>query len=200
MERMRVLFFYCAIFISGASVLIVEIGGTRILTPFYGSTIFVWSSLISVTMIALAFGYMAGGFMADKRPTLHVLWFILFVAGVAIYLIPEYDHLILPPSDQLGSRWGPFVASLVLFAPSLFLLATVSPYAVKLRVKNLKQLGATAGNLYALATFGSLVGALLTGFYLAPNLPITLIFHYTGLTLAALFVLWRILNFIIKKR
>ena len=192
---MRVLFFYLTIFISGASVLIVEISGTRILTPFYGSTIFVWSSLISVTMVALAFGYVAGGALADRRPHMRTLWTILFFAGLATYAIPEYDQLVLPLTDHLGIRWGPLVASLLLFAPSLALLGMISPLAVKLRAQTLQNLGATAGNLYALATLGSLVGAIATGFYLAPNLPFTIIFRLLGILLMLLFILWQVLTF-----
>lgn len=192
---MRVLFFYFTIFISGAAVLVIEIGGTRVLTPFYGSTIYVWSSLISVTMIFLALGYVVGGALADRHPPTRTIWAILFFAGLATYAIPEYDQLVLPFTDHLGIRWAPLAASFLLFAPSLTLLGMVAPLAVKLRAQTLQNLGTTAGNLYALATFGSLAGALATGFYLTPNFPFTIIFRLLGIILMLLFIVWQMLIF-----
>lgn len=194
LERFKTWYFYFTIFIAGAAVLVIEIGGTRLLAPFYGSTVYVWSSLISVTMISLALGYTVGGKLADIRPTIHAIWLILLAAGLTIYAIPAYDQLILPFTDSFGIRWGPFIASLFLFAAPLFFLGMISPFAVRLRARALDHLGATAGNLYALATLGSLAGALMSGFYLAPNFPFTIIFRFLGLILISLFILWRLLN------
>lgn len=52
---------YITVFITGASVMVIELLGTRMIAPFYGASIYVWSSLISVTMIALSLGYFVGG-------------------------------------------------------------------------------------------------------------------------------------------
>ena len=56
---------YCTVFLTGASVMVIELLGTRLIAPFYGASLYVWASLISVTMIALAIGYYAGGHWAD---------------------------------------------------------------------------------------------------------------------------------------
>jgi len=65
---MRHYFLYLTVFITGAAVLVVEILGTRLVSPFYGGTIFVWTSLITVTLGALALGYWIGGYWADRKP------------------------------------------------------------------------------------------------------------------------------------
>jgi hypothetical protein len=59
---------YAIVFIAGASILAIEILGTRILGPFYGVSLFLWSALITVTLAALSLGYAVGGQRADKTP------------------------------------------------------------------------------------------------------------------------------------
>jgi len=54
-----------ASFVVGAVILVVEIVGTRMISPYYGASIYVWSSLIGVTLASLAVGYFLGGWAAD---------------------------------------------------------------------------------------------------------------------------------------
>ena len=56
MKTHKPIMLYIAAFISGAAVLILEIVGTRVLAPFYGATIYVWTAQITVTLIALSCG------------------------------------------------------------------------------------------------------------------------------------------------
>lgn len=193
MGKIRDYFFYFTIFTTGAVILIVEILGTRTLAPFYGSTIFVWSSLITATLAFLGLGYWYGGKLADRRPERGLLYWIIFIAGTSILLIPKYDGWVLIQTDRLGLRYGPLVAAFVIFGPSLFLLGTVSPFAVRIHAPTLKRLGATAGTLYAISTLGSLVGGLLAGFYLVPNFQVSFIINTLSLILFCLFLIWQIL-------
>ena len=177
--------------------MVIEILGTRILAPFYGSTVFVWSSLITVTLAFLALGYFLGGRLVDKKPNINLLYWIIFISGISILLIPKYSSWVLLQTEDLGMRFGPLAAAFILFLAPLFLLAMVAPFAVKIKTQTLDHLGITAGNLYALATVGSLTGALLTGFYFIPNFSVTWIINATGLSLIAIFFIWQIL--LIKK-
>lgn len=199
MGKLKNYFFYLTIFITGAVVLIIEISGTRILAPFYGSTIFVWSSLISVTLAFLALGYWFGGKLADRKPEINLLYWIIFIAGIAIFLIPRYDKWVLLQTDSFGLQYGPLIAAFIIFAPSIFLLGTISPFAVKIRTQSLDHLGVTAGNLYAIATFGALTGGLLAGFYLVPNFSVSFIINMLSLSLFFLFLIWQILHFLKEK-
>ncbi|MGB3562041.1 MAG: fused MFS/spermidine synthase, partial [Thermoanaerobaculia bacterium] len=67
------------------------------------------------------------------------------------------------------------------FGPATVLLATVSPFAIKLATLDVSRLGKTAGRLYAISTIGSLAGTLICTFVLIPLLRIELIL---GLLLA----------------
>jgi MFS family permease len=158
---------YLTVFLTGGAVMVIELLGTRIIAPFYGVSLYVWSSLISVALIALAIGYFAGGRWADraKRTGLSL---VISLAALCILLIPWITRPVLLVTDALGLRAGALVSALVLFSPSLILLGMVGPYAVKLATSRLKGVGASAGSIYAVSTLGSVVGTLLLGFFLFP--------------------------------
>lgn len=199
MEKLKIYFFYLTIFITGAVILVIEILGTRILAPFYGSTIFVWSSLISITLAFLALGYFLGGKIVDKKPDINLLYWIIFIAGIAILIIPKIDKFVLLKTDFLGLRFGPLISSFILFSIPLFLLGMVSPFAVRIKTKIVDKVGVTAGNLYAISTLGCLAGGLLTGFYFVPSFSVKSIVVGVGLIPVSLFLIWQILNLLKTK-
>jgi spermidine synthase len=166
---MRNFYLYVIVFIAGAAVLAVEILGTRILGPFYGVSLFLWSALITVTLAALSLGYAVGGRWADKNATLSRLCILVAGAGAWVTLIPWIKQPLLLLAEPLGLRFAVLASAFILFAPPLTLLGMVSPYAIKLKTASLNVVGRTAGNLYAISTVASVVSALLTGFFLIPN-------------------------------
>jgi spermidine synthase len=166
---MKNLDLYVIVFISGAAVLAMEILGTRILGPFYGVSLFLWSALITVTLAALSAGYAVGGRWADKGATRFRLCTLIAGAGIWLLLIPWIKRPVLALTEPLGLRFAVLVAAFVLFAPPLTLLGMVSPYAIKLKTVRLEEVGRSAGNLYAISTVASVISALLTGFFLIPN-------------------------------
>src|SRR3990172_10882611 len=162
-------FLHVIVAVSGASVLAIEILGTRILGPFYGVSLFLWSALITVTLAALSIGYVIGGHWADKGATVSRLCIMMSGAGGWLILSPWIKEPVILLSEPFGLRFAVLVASFILFAPPLTLLGMVIPYAIKLRTTNLDEVGRTAGNLYAISTIASVISALLTGFVLIPN-------------------------------
>ncbi len=160
---------YLTVFSTGAAVMVIELLGTRLIAPFYGTSLYVWSSLISVTMIALAAGYFVGGRWADraKRTGLSL---IIALAAVLTLLIPWATRPVLLATDPLGLRAGAFVSALLLFSPSLTLLGMVGPFAIKMATLRLDGVGSSAGSIYAVSTMGSVIGTLLLGFFLFPVL------------------------------
>ncbi len=164
-------FLYVIVFVSGAILMGVEIAGSRILAPGFGSSIFVWGSLIGLFMSAMALGYYAGGMLADRRPSISVLATIVSLAGLYAFLMIPYigPWMCNGIAMQITDRaMGPLVASALLFFIPSFLMAMVSPYAVKLNASSLAGLGGVAGRLYAISTLGSVVGTLLTTFVFIP--------------------------------
>lgn len=197
-NKLKNYLFYFTVFINGGVILVVEILGTRIMAPFYGATIFVWSSLITTTMAALALGYFVGGKVADKKPNIDYLYLIILIGGIGLFLVPVFDKPVLVKTDVLGIRFGPLASSLLLFLPPLSFLGMVSPLSVRVKAKEVEHVGVRAGNLYALSTLGSLFGGLAAGFYLVPSFSVRFILNLLSFTLFSLFLASRILNFSTK--
>jgi spermidine synthase len=158
---------FLTVFMTGAAVMVIELLGTRMIAPFYGSSLYVWSSLISVAMIALALGYFAGGKWADRAERTG-LSLIIALAALLTLLIPWLTGPVLLATDPLGLRAGAFVSALILFSPSLTMLGMVGPFAIKLSTSRLDGIGSGAGSIYAVSTVGSVVGTLVLGFFLFP--------------------------------
>lgn len=158
---------YLTVSLTGASVMVLELLGTRLIGPFYGVSIYVWSSLISVTMIALALGYWLGGMIADRIPGLR-LSYLIASAAVATLLIPILIRPVLLLTDPMGLRAGAFFSALLLFTVPLTLLAMTGPYVIKLAARQLANVGALSGSVYAVSTLGSVIGTIALGFYLLP--------------------------------
>ncbi len=159
------------VFVSGAAVMTLEILGSRFLAPYFGSTLFVWGSLIGVVLSALSLGYYYGGKVADKNPNFHTFSLLIFSAGAYVLLIALtsatlFDFVL---ALRLGERYGPLIATLMLLAIPSFLLGIVSPYSIRLEAETYRTVGRAAGNLYSISTAGSIMGTFVTVFILIPQ-------------------------------
>lgn len=153
---------------SGYFVMALELLGGRLLAPYFGSSIYVWGAIITVFMLALSVGYLAGGAWSQRSPSLRRLCALLVAAAVtAAPIILAGDAMLEALSSRLGDpRMGSLAASLLLFFVPTVISGMVSPYAVRLLVADRASAGAAAGRLYFVSTFGSAAGTLLTSFYL----------------------------------
>jgi len=164
-----------AVFFVGAVIMIFEIVGSRVLGPYVGTSVYVWTSLIGVILASLSIGYWLGGNMADRNPTYKMLSLIVFVAAVLIGLTTlgkDYilEYLIAIFKDL---KWTSFFAALSIFTPTSILLGMVSPYAVRLKMIKIENAGSVVGNLYAISTVGSIIGTFSAGYFLIPFLGTT---------------------------
>lgn len=164
--------------------MVLELCASRIVAPYLGSTIIVWTSIIGVILGSLSIGYWAGGRLSDKNSNQILLSYILLFASISILLISLSHNKILTYMNLLTDiRIKSFIASCILFSIPSILLGMISPYAIKLRLKNIERTGQIAGNLYAIATFGSIVGTFLGGFVLIPTLGSNKILFFLSLSL-----------------
>ncbi len=180
---MKDFYVYLAVIVGGAAVLAIELLGTRLIAPFYGVSLYLWSALISVTLAALSCGYLIGGYWADRGAKLSRFCAIIGVAGLWIAIIPFLRIPVLAAAGAIGLRAGVLLAAFLLFFPPLTLLGMVSPYAIRLKASSLDVVGRTAGNLYALSTIASVIAALVTGFVLIPNVNMYWLVFSIGLVL-----------------
>lgn len=158
---------YAAACWSGFFVMGVELLGGRLLAPFFGSSIFVWGGIIAVFMTCLSIGYLIGGQLSLKNPSMTVLGGLL--AGEAILAIPivSVSDIILERLSYAipDPRYGSLAGSFLLFGLPTIVSGMISPYAVRLLVSNVNASGRSAGVLYFVSTLGSAAGTILTSFY-----------------------------------
>jgi spermidine synthase len=182
---------YIVVFVSGAVLMGLEIVGSRVLAPYFGSSIFVWGSLISVVLAALSVGYYWGGWLSAREPSYGRLLILLLIPGIMIFFLP----FIYPTLNEwiasvdFGTRLNPLIACSIYFLPPGVFLGTISPYVIRLAATTLNTVGSTAGTLYAVSTCGSILGTLLTAFYLIPVMGVSNIIRALGVTLVALSLL-----------
>jgi len=144
-----------------------EIVGGRMLSPDFGSGIWVWGSVISVFLAALSIGYFIGGLLSQRFPYGFCLALIIIMAAISIVPVAIWHREAsgwLAALD-LHERWGSLFATIALFFVPIMLLGIVSPYAVRLVTRDVASVGTRAGTLYAISTIGSFLGCLLTSFY-----------------------------------
>jgi spermidine synthase len=163
------------VFISGVSSMALEMCASRLLAPYFGTSLFVWANLIGLVLIYLSAGYFFGGRLADRYPSRRLLCTLTAVAALATGLIPFISHPVLEWSvsglDNANASvfYSSLLAVILLFSVPVTLLGFVSPFAVRLTVNRLGSTGRSAGSLYALSTAGSILGTFLPVLVLIPT-------------------------------
>ena len=151
--------------------MIVEILGAKMLAPYFGTSHFVWTAQIAVTLVALATGYYAGGRLAGSVATLGRLYGAIAIAaaylGVAVALREWVAWLFL----MLPLAAGSLLASVFLFFAPLSLLAMTGPFLVRVVTSSVSEVGRNVGRLTSISTIGSFIGTLAIGYVLIPLLP-----------------------------
>lgn len=155
------------VFLAGAVVMILELVGSRLLAPYFGNSLLVWTSLIGIVLLFIAVGNFLGGRLGDRHLSVSVLFWILAGASASISLIAFLEGFIIPLLARGDAvALASVGASVVLFAIPAVVLGMVSPYCIRLKMHAIADSGATVGSLYALSTLGSIVGTFLAGFWL----------------------------------
>lgn len=162
-----------SLFVTGAVTLVLEIVGTRVISPYYGSSLYCWSALITVTLVSLAAGYSLGGRYADRSPTLTQFSRLTCFAGAACAFVPLLRSPVLKTTAGLGIQLGALTSATILIAPTLILLSTLGPLAIRLTTLGLESMGRRVGDVYTVSTLGSVTGAVLAGFVLIPHFAIS---------------------------
>lgn len=155
------------VFTNGALVMVVELLASRIITPYVGSSSFVWTAIIGVMLGALALGYAWGGTNADKKHPVPLAFLLITAALLVVLPAVAYETVLQSLSSTFTDiRTLSVMASVLLFAPSVFFMGAVSPTVAKRNITTLQKSGKSVGNVYAYGTVGSIVGTFVCGFWL----------------------------------
>lgn len=176
------------IFVSGAAILALELLASRIMTPYFGVSLYIWAGVLSITLIALAAGYWAGGKLANARSIdndARLMLFGLMPALAAVFIV--LACLIYPFAFAPLAAWslsaGSFVACLILLAVPLLAASAMNPLLVAIAAIQHKAANTGdggAGHVFFISTVGSVAGVLITAFGLIPYVA-----HYDAVLLVA---------------
>jgi spermidine synthase len=185
--RLEITVFFC-----GACGMILELVGSRVVSPYFGNSLTVWTSLIGIILGSLSLGYYLGGKLADRNANTKLLSVLLIVASICVALTAFLKEIVLTVISIIFSNQinlASLLSIIILFAPASVILGIVSPYAAKLKLAELKSSGQVIGNLYAISTLGSIIGTFLAGFYLIPTFGNTTILYLISAILMLVSVL-----------
>ena len=177
-------------FIEGAAVMVMELLGAKITAPYYGASLYVWASVLAVTLAALALGYFAGGFLSRRFPGELAIFVILFAAGLLTALSPLIAPTVFLVTDFLGVRAGSLASVLVYLLPPVACLGMVSPLVTQAISRDRDGAGQSAGTVYGISTVGGILATFLAGFYLIPELGVRLTALLAGGLLGAVAIAW----------
>lgn len=162
------------VFLSGALTMMLELIAARVLSPYVGSSNLIWTTIIGIMLTSMSIGYWFGGKMADKNKEndIKILSNYLLVSAIATSIIPILEVVFIDVLSQLSNNliFVAIICATVTFGIPSFLLATVSPIAVKIKNNSMDHIGATSGKISSLSTIGSIFGTFFAGFILIPNL------------------------------
>ncbi len=192
-------YLYVTVFVAGMSTLAVEFTTSRMLQTVYGTSNLVWANVIGLVLLCLTLGYFIGGRLADKRPYPATFYTLITIAGFASVFFMLLTSVILKTAAaafaaiNVGAMVGSLAGVALALAVPVILLGCVSPFAIRLAVTEVAEAGRISGRIYAVSTWGSLLGTYLPVLYTIPELGsrITAVLFGTILLLFGLVGLWR---------
>ena len=176
------------VFLCGALGMVLELVAARILSPYVGSSNLIWTTIIGIMLTSMSIGYWLGGKIADKRPDINLLSFFILIGAFFTSIIPILETALVKPLSEVMNELViiAIICSTIVFGIPSFILAMVSPFAVKLEDKNHEEIGKTSGKISSLSTIGSIVGTFVAGFLLIPNLGVRTLILIITITLIIL--------------
>lgn len=147
------------VFLCGALGMALELVAARVLSPYVGSSNLIWTTIIGVMLTSMSIGYWLGGKLADKEPNKSTLSNIILLGAIFASFIPILETIVVKNLSKISENLVlvALISSAIVFGIPSFVLATISPYAVKLKDKNPEEIGKLSGKISSLSTIGSIV-------------------------------------------
>jgi spermidine synthase len=170
-------------FIEGAVVMAAELCGAKLLAPIFGSSLYVWASVMGITLAALAGGYFFGGLLSVKSKNLgSTLFTILSLAALFVIMMPVLSYYLIPRISYLPFLVAVVIGTILLLFFPVFFLGASSPLFISMQSQS-ADAGKVSGTVYAVSTAGGIVSTFACGFYLIPEMGLTACLVSFGLTL-----------------
>jgi spermidine synthase len=192
-------YLYLTVFIAGMSTLAIEFTTSRMLQTVYGTSNIVWANVIGLVLLFLTLGYFVGGRLADRRPHPHIFYQLVSWAGFSsVFFLLLTSVLLKSAATALAAvNLNAIISSLIgvifTLAVPITLLGCISPFAIRLAVRDVSEAGRISGRIYAISTWGSLLGTYLPVLVVIPlaGSRLTAVLFGTFLFIVGLLGQWR---------
>lgn len=193
-------YLFLTVFIAGMSTLAVEFTTSRMMQTVYGTSNIVWANVIGLVLLFLTVGYFLGGWMADRWPSISVFYTLVTFAGFSSVFFLLLTSVLLRDASsamaalEVGAIAGSLLGVFFTLAVPITLLGCISPFAIRLAVRDVQEAGRISGRIYALSTWGSLLGTYLPVLLVIPlaGSRIAAVIFGGILLLTGLFGLWQV--------
>ncbi|OFY67598.1 MAG: hypothetical protein A3H98_03685 [Bacteroidetes bacterium RIFCSPLOWO2_02_FULL_36_8] len=189
-------YFYIVAFIEGGAVMACELLGAKMIAPYYGNSLYVWSSVLGTTLGGLTAGYFVGGYLSEKYPKDKTLLVILLISTLLFAGMPVISKGIMTATLSMSVQMGSLISCMVFVFPPLMCFGMVSPMIIRLISDEVKEVGKNAGTVYAVSTVGGILATFIFGFYIIPYLGLRFGAYFTACLLGAATVFY----FMISKK
>ncbi len=178
-------------FIEGAAVMAAELCGAKLMAPVYGSSLYVWASVMGITLAALAAGYFYGGLQSQKTDAMRRLFVVLSAASFFLLLMPLLSYYLLPRISYLSFLPAIVVSAVLLLLPPVFFLGASSPLFISVQ-SGAADSGRVSGTVYAVSTVGGILATFACGFWLIPEIGLSnCLLFFGSLLLCATLLVYR---------
>ena len=170
---------YLALLITDAGIMILELVASRLMSPYFGNSNFVWTAIIGIILLAGSLGNLLGGKIASASKNARLsagvllLCAIIYVALIPVISVPVLESI---QDGDMGTQFSSVLGSIILFLVPSTLLGIMPPILMKERIGSSKDKGKESGRITAVIAIGSLIGTFLGGFFLIPALGTQMIF------------------------
>jgi len=178
----KLFFFLTLSFIEGASVMAAELLGAKMMAPYFGSSLYVWSAVMAVTLFGLAAGYFMGGILSEKKNPERTLYRVLVFAAIFTICMPFISKIAFMLFGRMDLEIAVTISSLLILFPPVFMMGTVSPLIIT-NISEFLSPGRASGTVYAISTVGGILATFLFGFIIIPELGLTWPAIFTGIIL-----------------
>jgi spermidine synthase len=191
---------FLVLLIEGGALMAVELMGAKLVAPFYGGSLYVWTAVLTITVLGLTLGYYAGGRLSKKRPSEATLFIILGISALLVLALPLTASISMALTSGMGLITGICITCALLLLPPMLCFGIVGPMVVALMSSQLESVGKTAGTVYFTSTLGGIVATFFLGLYFIPVAGLRLCATITGLALAALPAIYIIRNLLAGRK
>ncbi|MEW5817356.1 MAG: fused MFS/spermidine synthase [Spirochaetota bacterium] len=183
---------HIVVFFSSIGVMVIELVASRLVSKYFGNSLYTWTGVIGTVLGGISLGNFVGGRLSDKhKPSVVIIPLMLVTSGVVFFILilDMILHSIMGGQGSIINALMVFrsvvVIGILFFLPAAS-LGTISPVMAKYALEQRDKVGRTVGNIYAIASIGSISGTFLAGFVLIPLFDLRVIILIISLTISSL--------------